>query len=63
MRLVLLGFLAFAACSAGSACPDSLYWNPSTCRCHSSASGGFAPTACCLRENVNTDACIVPEDS
>lgn len=55
-KLALL-LVLFAGCTATGECPETPYWNPLTCRCHSSASGGFADKDCCLKPNVSLGAC------
>lgn len=54
---VVLMLAAVGCTSATDDCPETLYWNPLTCRCHSGGHGGFVDTQCCLRDGVGLDAC------
>lgn len=61
MRWMIL-LLAIGGCTAAGDCPETLYWQPLTCRCHSAASGGFVDTGCCIKDGVNLDACPLTEE-
>lgn len=62
MAKALMLFIFVAGCDLVADTPRDLYWNPLTCRCHASATGGFVDTYDCLKPGVKLDACPQTEE-